>query len=359
MARYDTLLSFSQDEIAYWKSRNIGKQRYTAFAKSFTAPDNEYVLFELKGGNIITHSEKPLSKRARTYRRLFEIVYKYFLSPETEIAVPCLLGDLARGCGEIPLLSFQKNKIDNIVLLPDFECLFHFYERREWRDPYSYSEKYRRAIFSGAATGALNSIATIDRNERIRLAKYFEGNPDVTFKVPKVCQCDSKETEAYLRSFSFCQGRAIPMREQFKYRFIISVDGNGAACSRVSLVLKSNSVLLKYKSDHVAWFHKMLVPWVHYVPINSEEDISECIKMAASNDDLFQEMARKSREFYCEFHKRDDILRYTAVIINELYGLFDRDEIYLGNRAQIDAQSGLAPRIECELQNFRHRIFGR
>lgn len=359
MTPYDTLLSFSQDEIGYWKSRNIDKHRYIGFAKSFTAHDNEYVLFELKGGNVITHSEKPLSKRARTYRSLFKIAYKYFLSPETEVAIPCLLGDLARGCNEIPLLSFQKNKADNIVLLPDFECLFHFYERTEWHDPYSYSAKYRRAIFSGATTGMINSIASIDRNERIRLAKSFEGNPAVTFQLPKVCQCDGKKTEDYLRSFSFCQGNTIPMREQFKYKFIISVDGNGATCSRVSLVLKSNSVLLKYKSDYVAWFHKLLVPWVHYVPVNSEVDIVECVEMAANRDDTFAEIARKSREFYCDFHKRDDILKYTAVIINELYGLFNRNETYLGNKVQINAQSGLIPRIECEIENLRHRIWGR
>jgi hypothetical protein len=359
MTHYDTLLSFSQDEITYWKAKNIDKCQYTNFARSYSARDNEYVLFELKDGRITIYSEKPTTKRARTYGNLLKIVYKHFLSPNTEIVVPCLLGDLAKGCDDIPLLSFQKHKSDNIVLLPDFECLFHFYERREWRDPYSYSEKHHRAIFSGATTGTLNSITSIERNDRIRLAKFFDGNPAVTFKLPVVCQCDGKETEEFLRSFPFCQGPLIPMREQFRYRFIISVDGNGATCSRVSLVLKSNSVLLKYKSDYIAWFHKQLVPWVHYVPINKEDDIMECLEQSKIDGTPFSVISKNSRDFYYAFQTRDDILRYTAVIINELYGLFGQNEIYLRNKAQIETRNGSVTRFECAFQNLQRRIFGK
>lgn len=355
MTPYTKFMQFIAEEISFWRSKPLAEKEYKAFAHSLLQTESELVLFELKNWSVRCFPDVKLSKRAWLYKSLFERVSRYFLSPKTEIFIPCLLGDLARGRDEAPLLSFQKEKQDKMILLPDFDCLHNFYESRKHRDPYVFSKKEPKAIFVGATTGTINSIATIDKNERIRLAKYFEGNPEVIFKLPSICQCDGEETEKFLRSYSFCQGDKIQLQEQFKHKYLISVDGNGATCSRVSLALKSNSVLFKYKSDYIVWFHKQLVPWVHYVPVNCETDIEKYMEFAKTDASKFAEIASKSREFYDTYLGRFCIYQYTATLLNELYGIFRADEIYLHNKARIDASNGMAARIGIEVLDLgRH-----
>jgi hypothetical protein len=159
---------------------------------------------------------------------------------------------------------------------------------------------------------------------------------DIVFKLPGVVQCDSKETEEYLRSFDFCKNERTSWQQQYKYKYIISLDGNGATCSRVALTLKSGSLLLKYNSKNILYYFKGLHPWVHYIPISCEQDVENVIKMSMTHGDFHQKISQNASLFYENVLSKINIYKYAAVLINEFYGLFNNDEIYKSAKARID-----------------------
>ena len=65
----------------------------------------------------------------------------------------------------------------------------------------------------------------------------------------------------------------IPWSEQYRHMFLLSMDGNGATCSRVISSLKSNSVLIKYQSDSILYYFSALEPGTHFISVNDDRDI--------------------------------------------------------------------------------------
>jgi hypothetical protein len=62
-----------------------------------------------------------------------------------------------------------------------------------------------------------------------------------------------------------------------KYKYLISIDGNGAAWLRVPWIMHSNSLLIKQESSKVQWFYGGLKPHVHYCPLN--KDINDTLEV--------------------------------------------------------------------------------
>jgi hypothetical protein len=61
-----------------------------------------------------------------------------------------------------------------------------------------------------------------------------------------------------------------------KYKYLISIDGNGAAWLRVPWIMHSNSMLIKQESTKVQWFYGGLKPNHHYWPI--EKDLGDTVQ---------------------------------------------------------------------------------
>jgi hypothetical protein len=47
----------------------------------------------------------------------------------------------------------------------------------------------------------------------------------------------------------------VPYDAHMKYKYLISLDGNGAPWLRVPWILLSNSVLIKQDSENIQWFY--------------------------------------------------------------------------------------------------------
>jgi hypothetical protein len=107
----------------------------------------------------------------------------------------------------------------------------------------------------------------------------------------------------------------VPWSEQFPHKFIISVDGNGATCSRVVIALKSNSALLKYHSPHHLYYFKGLVPWLHYVPIVENNDIENIIKIERECPGAFASIAEEGRRFAETYINRQRVFQYVAELL--------------------------------------------
>ena len=255
--------------------------------------------------------------RAQHYLRFFQSVAPGL--PADFAATICVgVGDKVTSVETVPVFCFQKESGATTLLLPDIDFLMNdFYEGAAHADTTAYESKIRQAVFAGATTGRLITpdVARDLSTPRLRAAAYFSGREDVDFRLPKIVQCTTPEVEAMLRAQPFCQTAFMPWSDQLRRRFIISIDGNGATCSRVAIALLSDSVLLKYDSHDVLHYFGGLHPWDHYVPVARDSDIAWIMAYEARDPDTFARIAARGRAFAQNYLSRDSAQLYTAMLL--------------------------------------------
>ena len=345
MSRHEDLLALCSEDILYWRRRSLNVEFYREELSRLNElrPDIFVFCFEqgvvsIRAKNMDAEARDIFESRARIYLNFFNVIAQRFV-PDLNLDVAVTIADCAAADERIPILSFQKEAGETTLLLPDIDFLLSdFYQSPQNADVRYFDLKLDKAIFVGSTTGIdpgtrkafQNTQANIQENpsERIRSARFFQDHPDVVFKLPGIVQCDSIETENYLRSIDFCSGPQVSWPEQYDYRYIVSLDGNGATCSRVALALRSNSVLVKYHSRNVLHYFKALLPWVHYVPVADEKDLESVLEYGRLHPELMRRIAGEACRFYDKFLTRLNLHRYMAILLNEMSELVGSAELH-------------------------------
>ncbi|QFG79588.1 hypothetical protein F6A13_13935 [Acidithiobacillus sp. 'AMD consortium'] len=273
--------------------------------------------------------------------------------------------DMGGGC-DIPLLCYHKNTNNKTyILVPDFE-IFEYNYYMQLNDETNINDKVNKAIFVGSTTGTnfeenrdcYNTVDNIlnDPSVRISAARFFNNNYNVTFKLPSIVQCDSSETEKFLRNQPYMQAQRMTWDQQYQNRYIISVDGNGPTCTRVALALLSNSVLMKYNSNWIVYYHRALIPYYNYFPVKNHDDIERLMETFSHDLDLLRFInSNAKREFRLLFNRRN-VQRMFAVALNELYAIFfGHNTIYEENRRCISRVAHLD--IDTHFSNIGDKQF--
>jgi hypothetical protein len=103
--------------------------------------------------------------------------------------------------------------------------------------------------------------------------------------------------------------------ESYQYKFLISIDGNGAPCSRPAIILRSNSALIKYRSDHVLYYSSGLQAGRHYIPVTTDEEVVTIVKREQERPGTFEAVARMGHDFAAAILTRAAILSYTERLL--------------------------------------------
>ena len=219
----------------------------------------------------------------------------------------------------VPVLTFQKQRGSRQLLLPDWDFLRHdHYRATSFHDPVPFADKQDKAGFVGATSG-LPSIKLEDvqalRLPRLRAAVAFRDSPQVDFMLPRIVQAASSEVEAAIHALGLDR-RAPGWRDMFAYRYLLSMDGNGACCSRVAVALRSNSVLVKYGSPNLLHYFERLVPWRHYIPVDTDMEVLRARAFCAEQPGLAAGIAEASRDFYAATLVPEMLLSYTAELLS-------------------------------------------
>lgn len=313
--------SFFAEEFLFWKSRfsshslvtNFEASKKTAYLRLLEINDNKVVNF-----NFDAESTNIYLFRYKNYIDFLNIVLKQY-PINKNIFIPICVDDGEEINNNIPYFCFQKQVNSQNFLLPDIDFLKNiFYTRPDHKiAESSFEKKKNKAIFTGSTTGAgLIDIQKIKKNQvpRICSAMYFIDQPNVIFKLPSIVQC-TDEAKKFLETYPFCDCSKISYEEQFKHKFILSIDGNGATCSRIALTLKSQSVLLKYDSTSILFYFKKLIPWHHYIPVHKDADVETIIEMEKEQS-KFGYIAQNANEFYQQYLQRDKQIEYTACLLH-------------------------------------------
>lgn len=222
----------------------------------------------------------------------------------------------------IPFFCFQKQVWSNGIAIPDIDLLEnHWYETIN--DKTEFSKKINKATFSGSTTGINDNSGLTGVNydsisrltlPRIRAAEYLEQSDNVIFKLPNLVQYKSNSIRNNLEIRSYTHAR-LSIEESLMYKFLISIDGNGANCSRVAIGLKSNCVLIKYESVIELYYFKVMQKMVHYVPVNAEYQISDICNLEGCNDGLFTHISIEGKRFFNNYLSTQSSCEYLEEIL--------------------------------------------
>lgn len=259
--------------------------------------------------------------RAHLYlRHLREVVTTFGIRGSALIGI--FVADLHLARPQAPVFAYQKPAGNRCLLLPDVDLLRMDGRFEEDRTPFE--AKYPQAIFAGSTTGT-EVLTTEDvrcgTNGRLDAALFFRDRDHVIFHLPNIVQCDGPATVAAIEALGV-SGRRWSWGEQQAFRYLISMDGNGATCSRVAAALHGNQVLAKYASPHRLFYFHGLAPWRHYVPINEHGDVLDLVADATDAFELHHAIAEASRRFAQDFLSRRSMLAYSALLLSAYLSRF-------------------------------------
>lgn len=274
-------------------------------------------------GKLPKTMRRMLTGRVRAYCTLVRSALRW-TNRNVNVTLAIDVADLPENYADVPVFSFQKRTGYSNILMPDVD-FFNGLWYRNFGDPVPYADKRTHACFYGSSTGGIVRMSDLGDaaccNERIELAKDLHGNPWVTFKIANATQCDSEETRKWLEQSPFFS-KPVDWREQLQNRFIVSVDGNGATCSRVILALMSNSVLVKYRSDSELFYFPALTAGEHYLAAESGSEIEAIVRGEEANPGQYRSIAESGRRFAKRYLTQGSVLAFTGALISEYEHLF-------------------------------------
>ena len=98
--------------------------------------------------------------------------------------------------------------------------------------------------------------------------------------------------------------------EQFEYRYLLSIDGNGATCSRVSIALASNSALVKYASNFLLYFFKGMTHGREFFEVQSDQDVLTLLEVSDQQPELVKDVADGGAKFASAYLSRISTMYY-------------------------------------------------
>jgi predicted O-methyltransferase YrrM len=348
--------AWAMSEVMPWRMRMLADEAVPHAALQLNARSKTAFIYVVRDGNVSVEAKRSelalahAERRSQMYLGFFQEVLRDYPSiPDTTFILD--VDDMPPPRPTVPILQFQKPAGSFSILVPDIDFIgWNHYPQPAIVDAITYDSKAVSAIFVGGTSGQTNTVETVLNPvaQRLRAAKYFRGHSDVHFYLTTLSRCANVEAEQALRDLGF-GGPPIQWSEQFAHKFIISVDGNGATCSRVVIALKSNSVLLKYDSPHHLYYFRGLLPWRHYVPIRVDSDIEKIIRMERKGLCAFASIAEEGRSFAETYLTRRRVLQYAAQVLTN-YALY----VYPAKDRQHMTATKQASEIS-SLPKFSHR----
>lgn len=211
-------------------------------------------------------------------------------------------------CTRVPFLVCDKKEgyYRNTIFAPDFYLINPHYETvlseiKEKLKNIDVTQRMAKAGFIGSQTGGCYSIDTfakVPRHKAVLLSKMY---PDHLYaRFVNYNTQTSKNPEEYKNVMTSIFGPPeprIPFPEMLKYKYNLSIDGNGASWQRVPHIMFSMSTLL-LRASWSQFFYAFMKPYKNYIPL--KEDLSDLISQIdylKENPKTAEKIAENARQF--------------------------------------------------------------
>jgi hypothetical protein len=184
-----------------------------------------------------------------------------------------------------------------------------------------WGNKIDKLIWRGGPNDGCYTPSTVNRFPRGRLVALGREYPkliDASFNnyPPNFVE----HREFFQRNF---QAEFVSPAKMASYKYQVDIDGVTATFSSLSWKLLSGSLVFKQDSPNKTWFHDLLVPWKHYIPLQKDlGDLMDKLAWAKENDGDCRAIAESGRELALNFLLPDNLKRYCFHVLVNYAKLF-------------------------------------
>ena len=222
-----------------------------------------------------------------------------------------------------PIMTFAKNKnAKNVIAFPDFEAVrgYHLLNREinTASSKYPFDHKIEKAFWRGASTGGVYTEANWNTFPRAIASLASRSHPDlVDAKLSDFVQIQDAIVYKHMRKKRL-KGAHASKDEHIQHKYLLDIDGNSCAYSRLYWILLSNSTCLKQVTSDEQWYYAGLKPGVHYIPLKEDlSDLIDKITWAKSHPAECEQIAKNATGFAENNLGYFDVLKYIYLLLNE------------------------------------------
>lgn len=203
-------------------------------------------------------------------------------------------------------IRFDAPLADQSFLIPDPYALgsegYRLFREKLLRSPLPpWRERIQRAFWRGSSTGSKAiTIHRLNKNLRYNLcAKSVQYPRLLDARFTSIVQCRDDEAKEVIIN-SLRQSRLMASRCDPWYfglhQFLIEIDGNVNSWGLLWKLI-SGSCVLKVASTRRQWYHPLLKPFCHIIPVASDlSDLPERLEWCLDNPDQCEVIASEGRK---------------------------------------------------------------
>ncbi len=317
------------EQILPWATAPVvAHAHYAAELARLNALHHDLFVYDIDGSSVSTrekHVHHPVAYnrrivhlRAELYRSLLQRAVAAVGFLGTASIVMAVGDQPSEVPPDVPVFSYQKPMGGRMILLPDPEFVENdLYAQEEADISFRMTDapKLNQVMFSGSSTGRVLHEEDVrrDAGERLSYAARFQQHPRIRFTIGFAAECATPEAAALLEAKPYFE--AVDWHHQLLSRFIFSMDGNGATCSRVFRTLRSRSVLLKLGSPHQLFYFSGMIPWRHFIPVRDADDLDRLADEVTRADFPADAIADAANDFCTESLNPEALLQFTGQVL--------------------------------------------
>lgn len=295
---YNKFLIKCSDRVEFY-TKNIINKQYQFDSKNITV----YNINTLKN-KIDSYREN----QRKWTKQHYEMVYKYLKILKINSNNRFLINpyDNRDGKKSPCLVKSRSSENPNLSVLLPLENIYQpYYMFPKIKDDITFNKKKNSIVWRGTNSGW---IQTCPRAYRVHLVEKFYNSTDYNIGFTDMRYSYSKYNKDYIKN-------RMSIKDQLKYKFILSVEGNDFA-TNFSWIMLSNSIPICPIHVIETWFmESYLQPYIHYIPVKNDfSDLVEVYNNALNNNELCQEILFKKKLFCANFldtQKEDNIIKNT------------------------------------------------
>ena len=299
--------------------KGVSRQSFDTFYQNLSSTVHEchrMCFFQIIECKVYMECKKGVGEYERAFINSLHYLLQKKCVADVEFILSChdLMQDVlpqeAPIFSAVPIFAFSK-KISqkSVLLVPDPYML----RLRSWSSLVStilsssaengWDSKAERVFFRGASSGAIvekddTVDSVIEKGARYKAVALSLKDPlliDARFSALVQIHPDARNrTEQYFGPVD----PHVSEEQHLKFKYLLSMDGNGCSWLRVPWILLSNSLLFKQESALVEWFYGGVEEMKHFIPIKRDlSDLKERLLWAKTHDQEARKIAEEATAF--------------------------------------------------------------
>lgn len=260
--------------------------------------DSDYSFSINKFNEWVNDPKNKKDRLQEHYKNMLKFI-EFSKFDEKDFEILCNPYDLS---WSLHLPTLTKSRVlknpKNSILLPLEDLYIPSHYAYILNEDIKYEDKKDTCVWRGANSGNFFTECDKRPNRKDLILKYRfndEYNIGLSYANYKTKRNIEYDPEKYVRDI-------LSIKDQLKYRYIISLEGNDIA-TNLAWILLSNSVPIMAAPFIESWrMESQLIPFVHYVPLkNNYSDLDEKMEWCKKNQSKCKQIAYMSKIYALQF----------------------------------------------------------